>query len=552
MPEGLRRLLAHRAAPAAILLLSLLLTLPALGGGWSADDWVHRLVLHGAPGFPERQPLLDLFTFLEPGPWNQALQERGLLPWGASPDLRIRFLRPLSAATHWLDIRLWPDSAPLQHAHSLLWWLLCLVAVRAVTRDCGPAWVAGLALLLFALDDAHAAPIAWLANRNVLICLALSLSALALQQRGRAGWALLPLGAALLASEAAIGAVAYLAAWELTRGRSWVQRLLRMGPALGLVVLWRVAYSLGGYGAKGSGLYVDPVRSPLDFIAAALERGPLLVVGQWLGAPIEAWMFASPSSRWALAGISWLACGALLAGLWPLLRASRPARFWALGSLGATLPLCAAFPMDRLLLFPGLGASVLLALWVAHGSRGAKGMLACALLGAGVLPLKVWGFNPLMRAATEAQVPASPQAPRRWVFVQGSVFGSFYPMLAPMAQGQAPEQISLLAPAWTSVVVRRPAPHVLELQAEEGWLLRPVDQIALRPDALGPGPHPSAGFEVEVLAWTPDHRPLRVQARFEDIHAHRFLIWQDGAVQDWTLPPVDGQATVDPSVPLAW
>ena len=332
MTERLQGLLAAPWAPWAIVLLSLLLTLPALGGGWSADDFVHRIVLNGAQDFGPRHPLLDLFTFLEPGAWNQALAERGLLPWSSDPDTRISFFRPLSAATHYLDAVLWPESAPLQHAHSLLWWGLALLGVRWVTQDTGPPWVAALALLLFAVDDAHAVPIAWLANRNVLICLTLSTLALGLHQRGKLVWALGPMALALCASEAAIGAAAYIVAWELTRGDARPKALLRLAPLVLLIGLWRLLYNRAGYGAQGSALYLDPIRSPLAFATASLERGPILVLGQWLGPPIEIWMLSEPWLRWALAGTGWALCIGLLWALWPLLKASRQARFWALGS----------------------------------------------------------------------------------------------------------------------------------------------------------------------------------------------------------------------------
>ena len=551
MPERIQALLAQRWAPLALILLSLALSLPALGGGWSADDFVHLVVLSGDHDWGPRQPLLDLFTFMEPGSWNAALADRGLLPWSSNPETRISFFRPLSAASHWIDAVLWPNSAPLQHAHSLLWWGLALIGVRSVTRDLGPPWVAALALLLFALDDAHAVPVAWIANRNVLICMALSMAALRLHQLERPGWALLPMALALCASEAAIGAAAYILAWELTREGPRSKALLRLAPLVLLIVGWRLFYNQAGYGAQGSGLYLDPVRSPLAFGLASLERGPVLLLGQWLGWPVELWMVSEASTRWAMAGVGWLLFFLLLWALYPLLSESRQARFWGLGSLASTLPLCAAFPMDRLLLFPGLGAAALLALWVQRKGRGAHLMLGITLLGALLFPLKVWGTNPLMRAATQPPVPPSDQPERPLVFVNGSIFGSFYQVLAPMALGQpAPASVALLAPSWTSLVVRRPQEQVLEIQAQGGWFRLPVEQIAVDPTQLGEGPFTGPGFQAEVLEWTEDHRPLRVRFTFSDINSPRFLFWSDGAVEDWLLPAVGSEQQLSPRTPL--
>lgn len=552
MTERLKGLLAGSWTPWAIVLLSLLLSLPALGGGWSADDFVHRMLLNGTHDFGPRHPLLDLFTFLEPGAWNEALAVRGLLPWSSDPATRISFFRPLSAATHWLDAALWPERAPLQHAHSLLWWGLALLGVRWVTWDTGPPWVAALALLLFGLDDAHAVPIAWLANRNVLICMALSMLALGLHQRKKPGWALLPMLLALCASEAAIGAAAYIVAWELTREDARSKAVQRLVPLVLLIGLWRLLYSQAGYGAMGSALYIDPVRSPMAFAAASLERGPILVLGQWLGLPIEIWMLVDSWVRWTLAGAGWALCIGLLWALWPLLKQSRQARFWALGSLGATLPLCAAFPMDRLLLFPGVGAAALLALWVQQGGRGARLMLGLTLLGALLFPLKVWGTNPLMRAATQAPLPPTQDPEQPLVFVNGSVFGTFYQLLAPLAQGEpAPETVATLAPVWTSLVVHRPQQQVLEIHADGGWFELPVEQIALDPSQLPQGPFQGPGFQADVLDWTQDNRPLRVRFTFTDITAPRFLVWQDGAIQDWSLPAVGQTAHLAARTPLS-
>ncbi len=65
-----------------------------------------------------------------------------------------------------------------------------------------------------------------------------------------------------------------------------------------------------------------------------------------------------------------LVCGAavtgLLARLWTLLRRERLARVWFLGMALSVIPLCAAFPMDRLLVFSGIGAFGLMALLLRH------------------------------------------------------------------------------------------------------------------------------------------------------------------------------------------
>ena len=62
---------------------------------------------------------------------------------------------------------------------------------------------------------------------------------------------------------------------------------------------------------------------------------------------------------------AWVFLTLLFAVLSPLLRREPVARFWALGMVLSLIPICATFPMDRLLFFVGLGAAGLLAQFLA-------------------------------------------------------------------------------------------------------------------------------------------------------------------------------------------
>ena len=74
--------------------------------------------------------------------------EAGYAPWWIHPRLLISLYRPVSAATHQLDAWLWPDSAVLQHAHSLAWAFALVLAVTALYRSVmGVTTVAGVAAL---------------------------------------------------------------------------------------------------------------------------------------------------------------------------------------------------------------------------------------------------------------------------------------------------------------------------------------------------------------------------------------------------------------------
>ena len=369
-PAGrLRRLLAHERWPFAAAVLGVTLGLPALWGGAGIDDHAHRARLEGV--IPTENVYLEFFAFMPgPGEGNEQLWQDGILPWWTHPELKAAFLRPVSVATHVVDHHLWPDIYPLQHAHSLLWYGLAVWIVALLYRRIGGAGAAaGLAALLFAVEDCHAFPAAWLANRNALVALVFGGLALLLHVRWRqeGGRARLPLALfclalALLSAEAGLGAAAYVVAYELTLVRKpWKNKALALLPYVALVVAWRVVYTAMGFGAQGSSLYVDPGRDPLAFLGAVAERVPVLIFSQWTQFATDIWLFLPRPLQLGLVVAGVFVTAAMTAFFLPQLRARPEARFWALGMLLALIPVSAAFPMDRLLLFSGIGAFGLLA-----------------------------------------------------------------------------------------------------------------------------------------------------------------------------------------------
>src|SRR5258708_21904314 len=129
---------------------------------------------------------------------------------------------------------------------------------------------AGLAALLFAVEDGHALPAAWLANRNSLLATLFGLLALTVHDRWRrdgwrpgAWWGSAFLALALLSGELGLGVLAYLAAYALLLDPAgWRRGLTAAIPAGGVFLTWAAAYRLLGFGASGSGMYLDPLASP--------------------------------------------------------------------------------------------------------------------------------------------------------------------------------------------------------------------------------------------------------------------------------------------------
>lgn len=125
------------------------------------------------------------------------------------------------------------------------------------------------------------------------------------------------------------------------------------------------AYRLQGFGTSNSGTSIEPGTEPLQFLAAALQRAPILFVGQWA---LPDSIFSLAMSR-SLLSIYWLAAVlfAFLVGLLlaPLIAANALARFFLAGMLLSLVIACGAFCDDRQLMFAGIGAIGLLALWLA-------------------------------------------------------------------------------------------------------------------------------------------------------------------------------------------
>ncbi len=588
MKTALLRLLDSPRLPAVAALVAVLISLPIFAYGLLADDWFHRAIILGWKGqldlplfvgHPARHPLLCLFDFLSSDPASgRDLAALGVTPWWAAPSLQAAFLRPLAAATHLLDYALWPDSPALMHLHGLVWLVLCVLGAAALFRRLGTPRVAALGSLLFAVQDHHAGPVLWIANRNALIALALCLPALLLHDRWRTGGrrvhgvlAALALGLALLAGEAALAGLALVVAYALCLDRGpWPRRLASLLPYTPALAGWAAWYVLGDYGTAGAQSYVSPFSG--DFPRAVLERVPVLLGALWAKLPADAWIAIPQRGQQLLLGCSLVVVVGLGWLLAPVLRARPAARFWAVGMLGAAVPICASFPMDRLLLFMGVAAAALLAEavehsgWLAGPMRGSLarrlglgGLLVLHLLLAPLLlPVKIVAFGTAFgvfeRAAGYA--PTDPAlAGQRLVWVNGAtLFSGFVPVLRAMNDDPAPRAQWTLAHMMTDMDVARVDQDSLVITAPAGFLATPPEQLVRDvriPFELGV-PRDHAGMVVTVLELMPDGRPRVV--RFDlpvslDDPGLRWVVWRETRLWDWPVPAVGEVVHVEPSWP---
>lgn len=257
------------------------------GVGLMSDDFMHAAVVRGIyPG--EGMVPFDMYAFLRPGELA-AYVDKGVAPWWSEPALFGTVLRPTASVLLWLDHTLAPGQLLVWHLHSLAWFAAALAAAAGVLRRMFPRPIAALALLVVACDAGMIWPLAWLANRCVLICATFGFAAMIVhldrrggrvvdpRSRARAPWleaALLAL--AFSAGEYAITIVALLVGVELFTPGPWRERARALLPAIVPLAIYLTIHKLLGYGSLGTEAYVDPFETPLGWASWAVSRVPEL------------------------------------------------------------------------------------------------------------------------------------------------------------------------------------------------------------------------------------------------------------------------------------
>jgi hypothetical protein len=574
------RFFASRWLPVAAVAIALLLTFRSVNNGLEADDYYHRAVLAGSPRFHDqlRGPQA-MFRFLIGEPeHNRRWMDVGFLPWWTDPDIKAEFFQLIPTQTHIFDYWLWSNQPALMHVHSLVWFaVLILLVARFYRQILGPTWLAGVAALLFAIDDAHSAPIGWICNRNDLIAATFGVGCLIahdLWRREKRLWSFwasaVLLALSLCSKEAGIATCAYLFAYALWLDKSTLwQRALTLVPYGVVLILWRAVRDAQGYGVAHIGYYVDPITDPWRFVEALLGRFPVLLFGQWA-------MFSDISIIFRkLLGSPfwWIAVGYIgLLGLvlFPLIQRDRIARYFATGMLLAVIPSCATFPMDRLLTFVGLGAFGLLAqfwnlvfvvdpqrpqpfLWRMVALPVALLLIVLHVVLAPLL-LTVRVTAPVgpreMIASGYVRVPFDETIEQQDLIVVNAPIPMFvgYCLLNFEHDGKpVPRAVRSLAPGNRPMSITRTDVRTLEVEPETGYLIL-VDKLfrnESRPLHVGEKIH-VARMTATILTVTADGRPQKVEFRFEtalEDPSLRWLRFQAGEFLPWN-PPAIGETVI--------
>jgi hypothetical protein len=300
----------------------------------------------------------------------------------------------------------------------------------------------------------------------------------------------------------------------------------------------------------------------MAFAGALLERWPVMFAGLWSQVNVDLWGSLARPGQLIFSGLALVVCVLIAAVFMRTVRNEPEARFWFLGTILALVPATAAFPMNRLLLFAGVGAFGLLAILARDFGllggeamdrrpwprRAAKilivlhGPLAVLLLIAGLFFLPV--FNLLFTAGAR-MAPRDPElADQSLIFVNGHSFPCAYTyIIRRIEESPAPRRIAILGPMTSAATVTRESDRTLVISAEDGWFRYSIDRLMLNTDSpfvVGQR-FRTADFEATIRSVTTGGRPRVVSFAFEKPLEHpsyRWVRWRQGALEEWPVPHV--------------
>jgi hypothetical protein len=315
------------------------------------------------PGFSNRDPQCVVLA-----------KNYGILPWWTSDNFRVGLWRPVTAFTHWLDYRLFPDSPWLMHAHNIAWFAAIVFLITIVYRKLmGAGWAAGLAALLFLLDSNTYFPVAFIANRGFMLSLFFGLLCLYEHHqwrsaKSRSGLVLsaLFLSLSLLADEGGASTFAFILAYALVlESGSFRNRALTILPSILVIIVWRTIYEALGFGLRNVGLYIDPAHEPLQFAQEVIPRAVVLLGGQLTGVPPDFLFAVNPLLQPKVTAFFCVAVVAALVVFLPWVRRDKTTAFGFAVMVLAVIPAATVVPFSKNLGFVALGAYGLIASFVA-------------------------------------------------------------------------------------------------------------------------------------------------------------------------------------------
>jgi hypothetical protein len=603
-----KRFLEHRYLPAILAIGAILVMLPALKMGLVLDDLPQRAVELKPDQLPPRMHetgnpadsgsfstvLCDLFDVgYTRDPQYMALAKNyGTLPWWTPADFRVFFCRPVTAFTHWLDYRLFPDSPMLMHAHNIAWFAGIVFLLTMVYRKLmGAGWAAGLAALLFLLDGNTYFPVAFIANRGFMLSLFFGLLCLYEHHqwrsaKSRSGLVLsvLFLALSLFAEEGGANTFAFILAYALVlEPGSFRNRALTVLPSVLVIVLWRTIYTLSGFGLFNTDFFIDPAHEPLSFARVLIPREMSLLGGQLTAVPPDFLLAVNPVLQPKVTALFCVPVVAALVAFLPWVRRDKMAAFWFTVMVLAAIPLATVVPMSKNLGFLAVGAYGLIASFVAGliTRRLPKFLpyrilawVACVMLILAHVPGAIAGRVVLVKATASTlngmtrlgDVGDWPNIENENVIVVNAPL-PFALVHAPSYKAYhhqpLPRSMRTLVPGLTSFDVERTDDKTLVIQSQApdifscdnvgpihgAYACRNLNLLVGGPRCKKGDRYDLGSLTVEVLESDASDLPSRVAFRFDtsldspDFHWLRFD-WQTKSYQPFKIPAIGQSVTL--------
>jgi hypothetical protein len=544
-------------------LIAFLCALPSLAIGLQADDYIlHQQV-------SERGPFAAyLFNLRDPRLAHEhALEERavGHVPWWADGQAYVRYFRPLSSLSLWLDFA---HGAPAWWMHlencaiyALIVWLAVAIYQQLGLSGPGLGWAA----LFFGLDGGVAFSVGWVASRNTLLAAGFGLACILVYVHARrsGGAALhalawLCFSLSLLSGELGLCTLGYLCAHALAVDRApHMRRVLALLPYAALAGVYLVHYVTMGYGVKNVGISPDVLGSPPAAALALIEYIPI-----WLAStatlPFATFILLFPKAFVPILVLSI----AILALLVPLL-ATRwtelpGVRMFVAGGLLSLVPLVATLPQERLRFFVALGVYGVLGPWVArdyHAPERTRRVVVRLLWGIHALWLPLMFIPQLFGCASlfsggganalDRVVPRA-AAPITIVLNAPTPHVPWYQAAMRATHGDVLPPVFILYAGSQALEVERYADRGLELYAARSWITTPFEGIRnLQRAPLRTGDQIAlTHLTVEVREVNAEGAPTRVRFTFDrslDDPKLTFRRWAGPEIALWSPPPIGGR-----------
>jgi len=553
-------------------LIAFVFTLPALAMGLHADDYILReQVLEGGPFAAYLFDPLD-----RQAAHARVLEERaaGRAPWWADEHQQVRFFRPLTSLSLWLDFE---HGAPVWWMHlengaifAAIVWLAVALYKQLGLSGAGLGWAA----VFFGLDGALATSVGWIACRNTLLAVCFALACLLLHDRARrAGRPLLLVlsslcfALSLASGELGLCVLGYLGAHALIVDRApRMRRALALAPYAAVTSAYLVHYVTAGYGASREALHRDVLHAPAAALLAWIEEVPV-----WLAttatAPVATLPLLIPELRWPVLAFSLVVLVVLLRLLGSRSIELPHARMLAIGALLSLVPLVTAPPQDRLRFFVAFGIYGVLGPWVASHydaperfSRGVARVVwrvHAVWLPLLFVPVLFSISSPFGSGAARALDDVLPRqtTPITIVLNPPSWTLPWYQSSMRAARGEIGPPVFALYAGSQSLDIQRLDDRSLELHVARSWFAAPFNRVrdlSLEPFRAGDR-IPLAHLTVEVREVDEDGAPTRARFTFDrslDDAGLSFRYWHGTKLALWTPPPTGGRVQLSASSAL--